>query len=64
METHSNPILPIPDSAWPFVLDDLRRLGATPGEVMRVAEMVDCGLKDVALSLVDATFRRLREERA
>lgn len=53
----------VPDEAWPSVLHDLKRLGATPGEVRRVADMVEAGLPDVAMALVDATFRRLRTER-
>jgi hypothetical protein len=64
METWSETGVPIPASAWPFVLSDLQRLGATPGEVMRVAELVDCGLTDVALALVDTAFRRLRGTQA
>lgn len=61
METHREMV--VPDAAWPHVLNDLQRLGATHGEVTRIAEMVDCGLTDVALCLVDACFRRLREDR-
>lgn len=49
-------------AAWPHILGDLKRLGATQGEIYRVAEMVEAGLPDVALSLVDATLQRLREE--
>lgn len=52
----------VDSAAWPFVLNDLQRLGGTPGEVLRIAEMVDCGLHDVAFSLVEATLQRLRDD--
>ncbi len=48
--------------AWPVILQDLQRFGATPGELRRVAEMAECGLHGVALSLVDDILRRLRDE--
>jgi hypothetical protein len=47
-------------AAWPHVLRDLQRLGATPGEVRRIAELAECGLHDMALCLVDAALQRLR----
>jgi hypothetical protein len=50
----------VDEAAWPQVLRDLERLGATRGEVRRVADMVECGLHDVALCLVDAALHRLR----
>lgn len=61
METNQEML--VPEEAWPCVLNDLRRLGATPGEVQRVADMVDARLHDVAFALLDATFQRLRSDR-
>lgn len=52
----------VDEAAWPHILHDLKRFGATNGELTRVAEMVDAGLPEVAFSLVDATLQRLREE--
>lgn len=52
----------VEDAAWPHLLRDLQRLGATPGEILRIAELVDAGMSSLALCLVDAAFRRLREE--
>lgn len=50
------------DAAWPHVLQDLRRLGATPGDVLRIAELVEAGLQDVAFSLLEDTLQRLRDD--
>lgn len=50
------------DAAWPHVLHDLRRLGATPGAVLRIAEMVDVGLHEVAFSLLEDTLQKLRDD--
>jgi hypothetical protein len=60
METNRNRL--VPEEAWSGVLHDLRRLGATPGEVLCVADMVEAGLSDVALALVNSAFERLRSE--
>lgn len=59
MASHRN----VDANAWPHILADLRRFGATPGELHRVSEMVDCGFHDVALRLVESVFERLRNER-
>jgi hypothetical protein len=48
--------------AWPSVLEDMRRLGATDGEVRRIAEMVDLGWCDIAFSLVESVLDRLRAQ--
>lgn len=50
----------VDSAAWPHVLRDLQRLGATPGEVCRVAEMLECGQHELALCLVEAALERLR----
>lgn len=52
----------VDDAAWPHVLSDLERLGASRGEVLRVTEALDMGMPEVAFSLVDAILKRMREE--
>ncbi len=53
----------VDSESWPHILADLHRFGATPGELCRVSDMIDCGLHEVALSLVDSVLERLRTER-
>lgn len=53
----------VDEMAWPWLLHDLARLGATPGELLRIIEMRDCGLTEVSFSLVESVLNRLRQPR-